>query len=138
MLVPYISEEEYRCKHCHRLSPDFTLSSAGPFWNLFFNFRQVREAWGAPIPINSGYRCIEYNQQIGGEPNSIHTFGLALDLDCKDALDVDVLYKIIEEVNPNLRIGRYKKNATFIHIDVGYLIYPRASEAWRKGARWTG
>ena len=138
LLAPYISKEEYACKCCGKLPPDFSLVEHGPYWELFKNFERIREAWGQPIVINSGYRCIPYNQRVGGEPNSIHTFGLALDLECKNSFDVDTLYAIIEEINPDLRIGRYKRAATFLHVDMGYLISPRASESWRKGARWTG
>lgn len=40
----------------------------------------VREAWGAPIIVNSGYRCEELNRVIGGAVNSQHLRGEAADI----------------------------------------------------------
>lgn len=40
----------------------------------------LREAWGSPIKVNSGYRCDELNKKIGGSKTSSHRFGFAVDL----------------------------------------------------------
>lgn len=40
----------------------------------------LRDAWGAPLAINSGYRCPEVNQAVGGVPTSQHTKGEACDV----------------------------------------------------------
>ena len=40
----------------------------------------LRDAWGAPLAINSGYRCPEVNQAAGGVPTSQHTKGDAADV----------------------------------------------------------
>ena len=40
----------------------------------------IREAWGKPIVVTSGYRCDELNKKVGGVKNSYHTRGLAADL----------------------------------------------------------
>ncbi len=34
----------------------------------------LRDAWGKPLAINSGYRCPEVNQAVGGVPTSQHCF----------------------------------------------------------------
>ncbi len=39
----------------------------------------LRDAWG-PLAINSGYRCPEVNQAVGGVPTSQHTKGEAADV----------------------------------------------------------
>lgn len=41
----------------------------------------IREAWGKPIRVNSGYRCPELNRHVGGVSNSQHVKGMAADLD---------------------------------------------------------
>jgi uncharacterized protein YcbK (DUF882 family) len=33
-----------------------------------------------PIRINSGFRCPDYNREVGGTPTSRHQFGKALDV----------------------------------------------------------
>jgi zinc D-Ala-D-Ala carboxypeptidase len=46
----------------------------------------LREAWGAAIRINSGYRSPEVNKAVGGaeHPISQHTKGQVVDLSCSD------------------------------------------------------
>ena len=41
---------------------------------------KVREEFGAPISVSSGYRCPELNRAVGGSPSSQHIQGLAADL----------------------------------------------------------
>lgn len=40
----------------------------------------LRDAWGEPLAINSGYRCSEVNKAVGGVPTSQHTKGEAADV----------------------------------------------------------
>lgn len=40
----------------------------------------LRDAWGKPLAINSGYRCKELNAAVGGVPTSQHTKGEAADV----------------------------------------------------------
>lgn len=40
----------------------------------------LRQAIGAPITINSGYRCRALNSTVGGATNSLHLWGLAADI----------------------------------------------------------
>lgn len=40
----------------------------------------LRDAWGKPLHINSGYRCPELNAAVGGVPTSQHVKGEAADI----------------------------------------------------------
>lgn len=40
----------------------------------------LREAWGRPITVTSGYRCKELNKAVGGVPTSQHKQGQAADI----------------------------------------------------------
>lgn len=40
----------------------------------------IREAWGSPIRVTSGYRCPELNKAVGGVANSCHQKGTCADL----------------------------------------------------------
>lgn len=40
----------------------------------------LRELYGKPIIVNSGYRCIKLNKAIGGAKNSQHLVGQASDI----------------------------------------------------------
>ena len=41
---------------------------------------KVREMWGKPIGVNSGYRSAELNRAVGGAKNSQHLRGEAADI----------------------------------------------------------
>lgn len=40
----------------------------------------LRDAWGKPLHVNSGYRCPELNALVGGVPTSQHLKGEAADI----------------------------------------------------------
>lgn len=40
----------------------------------------LREAWGAPLIVSSGYRCPALNKAVGGSETSAHLAGWAADL----------------------------------------------------------
>lgn len=40
----------------------------------------IRDAWGSAIIVNSGYRCDELNEKVGGSDTSVHKIGFAADL----------------------------------------------------------
>ena len=49
----------------------------------------LREAWGQPLIVTSGYRGYKLNAAVGGSKTSAHCFGLAADLCPVDARDID-------------------------------------------------
>lgn len=40
----------------------------------------IREIYGKPIIVSSGYRCNQLNTAIGGSPTSEHRYGMAADI----------------------------------------------------------
>jgi zinc D-Ala-D-Ala carboxypeptidase len=44
-------------------------------------FQPIREHFGCPIFVSSGYRSKALNEAIGGSQRSFHSHGMALDLD---------------------------------------------------------
>lgn len=40
----------------------------------------IRELWGRPITVNSGFRCPTLNKAVGGAPTSQHMKGEAADI----------------------------------------------------------
>ncbi len=132
MIVPYLDETEYRCKHCNVLPPDYADHPEifAPFFDLW---TIVREQYGRPITINSGYRCPIHNKEVGGEECSAHCTGLALDIRGKFCSDKTELIQIVEEFAHDLRMKIY---GCFIHIDAAWLARPRLRENWIKGYRF--
>jgi len=135
----YISEEEYRCHHCHKLPVGFDsgyLNIARR--TILYGFDAIREEWGKPLPISCGYRCQEHNMSVGGSSLSAHQFGVALDIDVNSVDEVGQLSQLIESLFPDFRRGDYTIKGTFVHIDAAFLIQPKATIVWTKGRRWTG
>ena len=48
----------------------------------------LRDAWGKPLHINSGYRCPELNREVGGAPTSQHVKGEAADVACDKPVEL--------------------------------------------------
>ena len=46
----------------------------------------IREDWGGPISVSSGYRCPELNAKVGGAKTSGHLYGYCADLQVKGDL----------------------------------------------------
>ena len=71
----------------------------------------LRDAWGAPLIINSGYRCLKLNEAVGGVPTSQHVMGQAADVGCSDPL---ALARLVKELGLDFdQMGVYP---TFLHI----------------------
>lgn len=58
----------------------------------------LREAWGKPIMVNSGYRCAELNRAVGGSPSSQHTKGMAADITTGNRADNRRLFQLIVDM----------------------------------------
>ncbi len=84
----------------------------------------VRDHFGKPVTVHSGYRTKAYNAKVGGVANSQHLKGTAADIAIKGVAPSAVA-AYVETLLPNTGgIGRYE---TFTHVDV------------REGkARWKG
>ena len=80
----------------------------------------IREAWGEPIVVSSGYRCKELNALVGGVKNSHHILGCAADLIAGNKADHRRLFKLIQQM---LQAGEirftqliWEGNGRWIHI----------------------
>ncbi len=79
--------------------------------------QKIRDHFGKPVTINSGYRCSTHNANIGGANGSRHTKGQAADIAVKDVAPTEVA-KYAESIGI-LGIGLYEtaKDGYFVHID---------------------
>ena len=65
----------------------------------------IRDAWGAPVKISSGYRCPKLNTAVGGVKNSQHITGQAADIQALNPADNGKLFKCIKKLIENKRIN---------------------------------
>ena len=76
----------------------------------------LRDAYGKPITINSGYRCPELNKAVGGVPTSQHQRGEAADLSI-DGKAGDLLELIEANRLPFDQAILYRKR-NFLHVSL--------------------
>lgn len=70
----------------------------------------LRDVWGGPLFINSGYRCPELNKAVGGVPTSQHVKGQAADIGVTDPY---ALAKLAKKMNLGFdQMGVY---TSFVH-----------------------
>jgi len=79
--------------------------------------QELRDAFDAPLKINSAFRCPKHNEEVGGKPSSQHLEGTAFDISTR-GMDLETklsLQEIAEEVGFT-GFGYYN---TFLHVDKG-------------------
>jgi len=87
-------------------------------------FQPIREHFGVPIYVSSGYRSKDLNEVIGGSPRSFHSHGLALDLDQdgrnKGVSNADVFYFIKENLQFTELIWEFgdETNPNWVHVAI--------------------
>jgi uncharacterized protein YcbK (DUF882 family) len=80
--------------------------------------QNIRNQFGKPIIINSGYRTPEYNKKVGGATRSQHCYGTAADIVVDGVSPASVAAaaeKALKEMDYPGGIGLYK---SFVHVDV--------------------
>lgn len=76
----------------------------------------LREKYGKPITVNSGYRCAALNKATGGSKTSHHTLGLAADITAGSPSKNKILFKLIQELELPFDQLIDEKNYRWIHV----------------------
>lgn len=76
---------------------------------------KLREIYGKPITINSGYRCPELNKAVGGSATSDHVKGFAADITGGSKEENERLFNIIKH---NFHFSQLidEKNFSWVHV----------------------
>lgn len=82
--------------------------------DLVFKLQEIRDRFGKPVIITSGYRTPSYNARIGGASSSYHTQGRAIDFYIKGVKPYDVAH--VAQGLYICGIGCYYDDG-FVHID---------------------
>lgn len=102
----YTSQSEVACKcGCNGI----------PTKEMLAKFDEIREAYGKPIHITSGYRCEAQNKKIGGAKNSNHVKGNAIDIVRTVGLE-EFIMKNLEILDIYIEDKVY--SPTWIHIQI--------------------
>jgi hypothetical protein len=76
----------------------------------------LRERYGKPIHVNSGYRCPALNKAVNGSKTSHHMTGLAADITAGSPTKNKVLFDLAQELNLPFDQLIDEKNFRWIHI----------------------
>lgn len=58
----------------------------------------LREAWGKPLTVTSGYRCPALNKAVSGVANSQHLLGEAADITTGNVVDNRRLFQLAQDL----------------------------------------
>ncbi len=117
-LTKNFSKREFDCR-CGCDMPEDVYNNVK---SLAIELQIIRDFTNESISINSGYRCLKHNRDIGSNDRSQHPKGKAADI-VIDGYNPDEVYEIVQNLrrNPVLKgvtiqgIGRYN---TFTHVDI--------------------
>lgn len=79
----------------------------------------LREAWGKPIQITSGYRCSELNRRVGGAKTSQHLTGEAADITTGNKADNHKLFLLAIKLGLPFDQLINENNYSWLHISHG-------------------
>ena len=76
----------------------------------------LREEYGKPIKVNSGYRSQALNDAVGGSKTSQHKYGLAADITAGSRLENKKLFILVQKMNLPFDQLIDEKSYSWIHI----------------------
>lgn len=95
-----ISELTYsdKARELHIDNTPFSYEVVNNLTNLTENLLDpIREMWGKPILITSGYRSDALNKAVSGSKTSAHRYGLAVDVVPKNMADFDEFAAFVKD-----------------------------------------
>lgn len=107
---PNFSESEFACSHCGKAEMD------PGFLN---KLQRLRDRYGKPIVVTSGYRCPEYNDEISSTGrDGPHTTGMAVDINVGGTNGHRLLYFALLEGFSGIGVNQKgAQDERFIHLD---------------------
>lgn len=95
---------------CHDGSDQILISS-----DLVKTLQMIRDHFGKPVSVTSGYRSPAYNIRVNGARNSYHVKGMAADINVTGVSNRDVAIYASGIANG---VGLYDYTGGFVHVDV--------------------
>lgn len=112
--VRYFKESEFRCRGRNCCGGEAKVQPA-----LVYALDDLREAYGKPLVITSGYRCPAHNQAVSTTgPNGPHTTGLACDI-AISGRDAYTLLRLAMASGKFTGVGVHQSGyGRFLHLDM--------------------
>lgn len=106
---------EFDCKDGTKYPKEWIKDKLKPLCQIL---EKVREKFGKPIKITSGYRTLSHNRKVGGSKTSTHLQGIAADF-VISGVSTKQIFAFLDELQKNGEIPKGGLHAykTFVHID---------------------
>ncbi|WP_289763750.1 D-Ala-D-Ala carboxypeptidase family metallohydrolase [Paramuribaculum intestinale] len=78
----------------------------------------LREAWGKPITVTSGYRCAALNKAVGGSGTSHHLRGMAADISTGNKVENRRLFQLIIDLGLPFTQLIDEKGFSWVHVSL--------------------
>lgn len=78
----------------------------------------LRQAWGKPLTVTSGYRCQELNRIVGGAKTSHHLRGMAADISTGNRVENRRLFQLVLDLKLPFTQLIDEKNFAWVHISL--------------------
>lgn len=78
----------------------------------------LREAWGRPLTVTSGYRCPELNKAVGGSKTSHHLRGMAADISTGNKTDNRKLFQLVLSLGLPFTQLIDEKDFSWVHVSL--------------------
>lgn len=90
--------------------------------------QKIRDKYGYPIHVNSGYRCLALNNTVGGSKTSQHVIGQAADIVATGGRTNAHLFNVIKEMitSGEIKVGQLiweygtKQEPNWVHVSLPY------------------
>ena len=90
--------------------------------------QKIRDKYGYPINVNSGYRCLALNNAVGGSKTSQHVIGQAADIVATGGRTNAHLFNVIKEMidSGEIQVGQLiweygtKQEPNWVHVSLPY------------------
>lgn len=76
----------------------------------------LREAYGKPIRVNSGYRCPKLNEAVKGSSKSDHMKGMAADITAGSQKENKILFEMIQWLDLPFKQLIDEKGFAWVHV----------------------
>lgn len=110
MATKNFSDNELKCQHCGALNPH------GAFTTFMERIQKLREAYGKPLRVTSGYRCPNHPIEAKKSKGGWHTRA-AIDLGVTGADAYEVLKLAFSMGFTGIGVSQRKGVPRFIHLD---------------------
>ena len=122
--IKHFSPDEFRCKHSGRI-PDTADASCGRVVHFLRFMDAIREGWGKPLVVTSGYRDPSHPVERSkvARPTGAHPEGVAMDVavwgdDVEGFVELATLSRLDDtDADSGIGIG-INRRGKFVHVDL--------------------